>query len=75
MLFLAAAVYAVGYLRRESRGAHRDFEEGLLFANAPEATFTGCLLLFLAAMTLVTVSRTSACSGWRSRRPRWRARR
>jgi len=35
----------------------RDFEEGFLFANAPEATFTGCLLLFLASMTLVTVSR------------------
>ena len=55
-LFLAAAVYGVGYLQRERRGARQDFEEGLLFANAPEATFTGCLLLFLAAMTLVTVS-------------------
>src|SRR5207248_2008976 len=30
--------------------------EGFLFDNAPEATFTACLLLFLAAMTLVTVS-------------------
>jgi hydrogenase-4 component F len=55
-LFLAAAFYAVGYLQRESRAAHRDFEEGLLFTNAPEATFTACLLFFLAAMTLVTVS-------------------
>ena len=55
-LFLAAAVYSAGYLRRERRGARQDFEEGLLFANAPEATFTSCLLLFLAAMTLVTVS-------------------
>jgi len=55
-LFLAAALYAVGYLRREQRAAHRDFEEGLLFTNAPEATFTACLLFFLAAMTLVTVS-------------------
>jgi hydrogenase-4 component F len=55
-LFLAAAVYSAGYLRREQRGARADFEEGLLFANAPEATFTACLLLFLAAMTLVTVS-------------------
>lgn len=55
-LFLAAALYAVGYLRRERRAAHRDFEEGLLFTNAPEATFTACLLFFLAAMTLVTVS-------------------
>jgi len=56
LLFLAAAVYAVGYLRRESRGSRQDFEEGLLFTNAPEATFTCCMLLFLAAMTLVAVS-------------------
>lgn len=55
-LFLACAVYAVGYLRREGRGARTDLDEGFLFANAPEATFTACLLLFLAAMTLVTVS-------------------
>ncbi|MFI5394356.1 MAG: proton-conducting transporter membrane subunit [Candidatus Binatia bacterium] len=55
-LFLAAALYSVGYLRRESQGVRRDFEENLVFANAPEATFTSCLLLFLAAMTLVTVS-------------------
>jgi len=55
-LFLAAAVYSAGYLQRERRGAREDFEEGLLFANAPEPTFTSCLLLFLAAMTLVTVS-------------------
>ncbi len=55
-LFLAAALYAVGYLRRERQAAHQDFEDGLLFTNAPEATFTACLLLFLGAMTLVTVS-------------------
>jgi hydrogenase-4 component F len=55
-LFLPCAVYAVGYLRREGRGARRDFDEGLLFDNAPEATFTACLLLFLSAMTLVNVS-------------------
>ena len=55
-LSLPAAVYSVGYLQRESRGVRRDFEEGLWFANAPEATFTSCLLLFLAAMTLVTIS-------------------
>jgi len=56
VLFLMAAGYGVGYLRREHRGARTDFVEGLLFANAPEATFTACLLLFLAAMTLVCVS-------------------
>ncbi|MGH7896146.1 MAG: proton-conducting transporter membrane subunit, partial [Candidatus Binatia bacterium] len=55
-LFLACAVYAVGYLRREGRGVRTDVDEGFLFDNAPEATFTACLLLFLAAMTLVTVS-------------------
>jgi len=57
VLFLTAAVYAVGYLAREERGKRRDFmEEGVLFANAPEALFTGFLLHFLATMTLVTVS-------------------
>ncbi len=56
LLFLAAALYAVGYLRREGHGERQDFAEGFLFDNAPEATFTACLLLFLAAMTLVTVS-------------------
>lgn len=55
-LFLFAAVYAIGYLRREVRGERPDFEEGVLFSNAPEATFTGCLLLFLSTMTLVTAS-------------------
>ena len=56
VLFLAAAFYGVGYLGRENPGARPDFEEGLLFLNAREATFTACLLLFLAAMTLVCVS-------------------
>ena len=55
-LFLAAAVYGVASLRREPPGGREDFQEGFLFDNAPEATFTACLLLFLAAMTLVTVS-------------------
>jgi hydrogenase-4 component F len=56
VLFLAAAPYAVGYLQREQHGARPDIEEGFLITNAPEATFTACLLGFLAAMTLVTVS-------------------
>ena len=55
-LFLVAAVYAVGYLRREFPGAREDFVEGFRFTNAPEAVFTGCLLFFLATMTLVIVS-------------------
>lgn len=56
-LFLGAAFYAIGYLRRERERAHADFEEGFLFNNEPEAVFIGCMLLFLAAMTLVTISR------------------
>lgn len=56
-LFLASSVYAIGYLRRETDDAHQDFEKGFLFRNAPEANFTGCLLLFLSMMSLVVVSR------------------
>lgn len=56
LLFLAAAIYGVGYLRRENPEPRQDFEEGLLFVNAPEGIFTGCLLLFLAMMTLVCLS-------------------
>jgi hydrogenase-4 component F len=56
-LFLAAAVYAVGYLRREPERPRPDLEEGFLFRNEPEPTFVACLLLFLASMTLVTLSR------------------
>ena len=55
-LFLTTSFYTLGYLRREDWGRRQDFEEGFLFTNAREATFTGCLLLFLATMTLVTVS-------------------
>ncbi len=55
-VFLAAALYAVGYLARERTGSRDDFEERFLFSNAPEAVFVGCLLVFLSTMTLVTVS-------------------
>ena len=55
-LFLAAACYAVGYLAREGSGRRADLEDGFLFANQPEAVFAGCLLLFLATMTLVALS-------------------
>ncbi len=55
-LFLAAAVYGVGYLGHERHGRHIDTEEHLFFSNEPEAIFTSCLLLFLASMTFVTVS-------------------
>ncbi len=55
-VFLVTSVYAVGYLTRERR---RDAspQEDIPFVNFPEAVFTGCLLLFLAAMTLVILSR------------------
>src|ERR1035437_745123 len=56
LLFLASSSYAVAYLREERSQPHSDSEEGFLFSNAREASFTGCLLLFLAAMTLVTLS-------------------
>ncbi len=56
LLFLMSSLYALGYLRIESEEPHRDLEESFLFINAPEAVFIGCLLFFLAAMTLVTTA-------------------
>lgn len=55
LLTLAAGVYAVGYLAREKH-PRPPAEDGFLFSNAPEATFTGCFLLFLGTMTLVVAS-------------------
>ena len=55
-LFLTASFYATGYLRREP-ARKTDFQEGWLFTDAPEARFVGCLLMFLATMTLVAASR------------------
>lgn len=57
LLFLGASHYAVTYLAAEKRDPGEDSDEGFIFNNAPEAVFTGCLLLFLAAMTAVTASR------------------
>jgi hydrogenase-4 component F len=56
VLFLMSAMYAVGYLRKETQGDQKDFEENIFFSNTPEAVFTACLLMFLATMTLVTAS-------------------
>ncbi len=56
VLFVAAAIYGVGYLAREGYGQRRDFFTAWDFQNEPEAVFLACLLFFLAAMTLVTVS-------------------
>lgn len=58
ILFVAAAIYAVGYLRNEDKGhaLRKDFQDGSAYTNAPEQRFTACLCFFLAAMTLVTTS-------------------
>lgn len=56
VLFMAASVYAVGYLRRENPEEREDLQEGMLFQNASEAWFVGCMLAFLATMTLVCAS-------------------
>lgn len=57
-LFLVAAVYGAGYLAREGHGARDDiFQRGHPFTNEPEAVFVATLLLFLASMSLVAVSR------------------
>jgi len=57
VLFIAVSIYTLGYLGRESGRTVRDAEEGFLIANEPEAIFIGCLLLFLATMSLVCISR------------------
>ncbi|SDF63879.1 proton-conducting transporter transmembrane domain-containing protein [Desulfovibrio legallii] len=57
LLFLAASVYAVHYLREEERiGEHTNILDHGRFTNAPERRFTACLCFFLASMTLVTVT-------------------
>ncbi len=53
LLFFAASIYAIGYLKMEDAGDRIDLFQGLRFCNAPESTFTACLFLFLAAAVLV----------------------
>jgi hydrogenase-4 component F len=57
ILFAAVAIYTTGYLGRESGHVVSDAEEGFTIANRPEVRFIGCLLLFLATMSLVCISR------------------
>ena len=58
LLFLAATFYGIGSLRRDALQPHPEMEQdNPLFRNRPEAVFTGCMLLFLASMTLVVLSR------------------
>ncbi len=56
VLFLASAVQTVGYLRAEE-GQHdaAATSSGWVLSRVPEAVFTGCLLLFLTTMSLVTM--------------------
>ena len=60
---------------RAMRAATETSRRAFLFTNAPEATFTGCLLLFLAAMTLVTrqPALRAALGGGRGHHPGQRA--
>lgn len=61
VLFFTASIYAVGYLRRDaatrSHEDEDDPDDDSFFQPVPEAVFCGCLLLFLAAMTLTIMSR------------------
>lgn len=59
VLFLVATVYGIGYLSREkrnSKGGDPVPDTGAILHNSPESLLTGCLLFFLAAMSLVCVS-------------------
>ena len=56
-LFLMASLYAVGYLREEGPGPHRELRDNETFTNMPEKRFCACLCFFLAAMTLVAATR------------------
>jgi len=57
LIFLMVALYCVGYLSKEKTDSdNENLEKNIFFTNAPEAVFTGFLLLFLASMSLVTIS-------------------
>jgi hydrogenase-4 component F len=56
VLFLAASFYAVGYLRSQPKGMHKDTAEDSLFSNASEAVFCACAEVFLGTMSIVSMS-------------------
>ncbi|MEW5736699.1 MAG: proton-conducting transporter membrane subunit [Thermodesulfobacteriota bacterium] len=56
-LFLAVALYSMFYLGPSRKAPINDYLEGFTFENRPDAVFIGCLLLFLASMSTVTLSR------------------
>lgn len=57
LLFSGAAIYTFGYIKAEGNSPIKDMEEHFFFKNSHNAVFVGCMLFFLATMSLVTVSR------------------
>ncbi|MDR0466107.1 MAG: NADH dehydrogenase FAD-containing subunit [Deltaproteobacteria bacterium] len=57
LLFFMSSLYAVGYLRVEDTGLHRDLRDNEAYTNQPEKRFCAFLVFFLAAMTLVACTR------------------
>ncbi len=57
ILFLAASIYAVGYLRHKSESSDPKSISRVDSGLSAETVLTGCMLLFLGSMTLVMVSR------------------
>ena len=55
-LFLAASLYAAAYLDHSFKEPVRDYLEGFAFGNRAEGVLIGCLLLFLASMSMVTMA-------------------
>jgi hydrogenase-4 component F len=56
-LFLNVSLYTIQYLKNEPHELHPDFQNPYqFFKNTPESLFIGCLLFFLASMTLVTLA-------------------
>lgn len=56
ILFLGACFYAINFLRNEKHEQIKDFQEDIIFSNAPEAIFICCMLFLLAAMTFLALS-------------------
>lgn len=56
-LFMMVTIYACGYVAREPADQGPQEEGEGLLKNTPESIFTGCLLLFLATMSLAILSR------------------
>lgn len=52
-LFLAASFYSLSYFQDEPAGKRKDHIQGLAFFNAPESTFTACMLIFLGSSMIV----------------------